>query len=271
MEPLSRMTSANAQPTSRPKTAGVRAFVQNAAALRRRCERSQAMLWSRYVNRPLGGLIAQALLRTAVTPNMVSVACAFVTIAGAAIVLVAHGPMAPTAAIAVFVLWEFSLALDNADGFLARARGTSSPFGAWLDQILDFVNHAAVAASLSVFAARALSLRTPVAAILASFVVCGSLISLFASAQRNALLGTDPALTPGSEARLRPLLLGRHLTDFGAFLAIASVGLVWPGFLLVALVVLPACNVASVAGQVMINWSGLRTHGRGSGPDRAGT
>jgi phosphatidylglycerophosphate synthase len=217
------------------------------------------MLWSRYVNRPLGGLVAQALLRTAVSPNAVSVASAFTTIAGATIVLVAHAPAAAAVAIAVFVLWEFSLALDNADGFLARARGTSSPFGAWLDQILDFVNHTAVAGSLSAFVARALELRAPVVAILASFAVSGSLIALFASAQRNALLGTEPALTPGSEARLRPLLLGRHFTDFGAFLAIASAGLVWPRLLLVALIVSPALNVASVGGQVLINWFRSRT------------
>ena len=236
-----------------------RAFLQDAAALRRRCERSQAMIWSRYVNRPLGAFITQALLRTTVSPNAVSLTGVFTTMAGAALVLVAPTPAPALVAIAVFCLWEFSLALDNADGFLARARGTASPFGAWLDQILDFVNHTAVAGSLSVFVARALSLQAPVAALLASLVVCGSLITLFASAQRNALLGTEPALTPRSEARLRPLLLGRHLTDFGAFLALASIGLVWPKLLLVVLVTSAAVNIASVGGQLLINWAARRT------------
>jgi hypothetical protein len=68
------------------------------------------------------------------------------------------------------------------------------------------------------------------------------------------LLGTEPALDPASAARLRPLLLGRHLLDFGAFLAVAAVGLVWPPLLIAALIVWPTIVVASVAAQVIINW-----------------
>jgi phosphatidylglycerophosphate synthase len=243
-------------PTGRDSSLAVRHgnFFRDASALRRRSERSQAMLWSRHVNRPLGAIFAQALLRTRITPNAVSITGAFAALVGAAVVVAAPTPAPAPVALAVFVIWELSLALDNADGLLARARGQSSPFGAWLDQILDFVNHIVVAGSLAAFFARAFELRPSLSALLASFLVAGSLIGLFASSQRNALLGTEPALAPASAARLWPLLLGRHLTDFGAFLAVAAAGLVLPPLLGVALVVWPTVITASVAGQVFINW-----------------
>jgi phosphatidylglycerophosphate synthase len=212
------------------------------------------MFWSRYVNRPLGAIFAQGLLHTRISPNAVSITGACIDLVGAALVLAAPAPAPAPVVLAVFLVWEISLALDNTDGLLARARGQSSAFGAWLDQILDFVTHLAVAGSLAAFLARALVLRPALSALLAAYVVAGSLIGLFVSAQRNALLGTEPALDPASAERLRPLLLGRHLLDFGAFLAVAAVGLLWPPLLGVALVVWPTFVVASVAAQVVINW-----------------
>ena len=212
------------------------------------------MIWSRYVNRPLGAIVARGLLHTRISPNAVSITGACVDLVGAALVLAAPAPAPVSVALPVFLVWELSLALDNADGLLARARGQSSAFGAWLDQILDFVTHLAVAGSLAAFLARAFTVGPALSALLAAYVVAGSLIGLFVSAQRNALLGTEPALDPASAARLRPLLLGRHLLDFGAFLAVAAVGLVWPPLLIAALIVWPTIVVASVAAQVIINW-----------------
>jgi CDP-diacylglycerol---glycerol-3-phosphate 3-phosphatidyltransferase len=230
------------------------AFLRDAHALRLRSERSQAMFWSRHVNRPLGAIIAQGLLNTRVSPNGVSIVGAIAFLVGAAMVLVArvHPPLALI--VVVFVVWEFALALDNTDGLLARARGASSPFGAWLDQILDFVNHSAVVGSLVAFALRAFDLGAVSASVFTTLVVAGSLIGLFASAQRNALLGTKPALHQAAQARLRIPFLALHLTDFGLFLAVASVGLAWPPLLLVALALSAMLITTSVAIQVAINW-----------------
>jgi phosphatidylglycerophosphate synthase len=230
------------------------AFLRDAHALRLRSERSQAMFWSRRVNRPLGAIIAQALLKSSVTPNTVSIAGLIANLAGAAIVLTSPVPASGQTVVVVFVTWQLALALDNADGLLARARGQSSPFGAWLDQILDFVNHTAVAVSLTAFVARAFAFRPVELAIFAPLVLAGCLIGLFASAQRNAILGTEPALRPAVQARLRIPFLGRHLTDFGLFLAVASVGLAWPPLLLAALIIYPVFIMASVAAQVAMNW-----------------
>ncbi len=247
----------------------VAAFLREAHALRLRSERSQARLWSRWVNRPLGAIIAQGLLRTTVTPNCVSIAGVIVYLAGAALVLAAPLPAPPPLIVLVFAVWQLALALDNADGLLARARGQSSPFGAWLDQILDFVGHSAVIVSLAVFAARALAVGAAEAALVAPLVLGGSLIGLFASAQRNALLGTKPALGPTAHARLGIPRLALHLTDFGLFLAVASAGLKWPSVLAGALVLYPLLVTASVTAQVAINWPRRGSSAGPRGKDRS--
>lgn len=212
------------------------------------------MLWSRRVNRPLGAMIAQALLSTHVSPNTVSIGGTIAQLVGAGIVLAAPVPAPVSLVVIVFVVWQLALTLDNADGLLARARGVASPFGAWLDQILDFVNHSAVVVSLAAFLARAFAFSAVEASVFATVVLAGSLIGLFASSQRNALLGTQPALDPAARARLRIPLLARHLTDYGLFLAVASIGLAWPPLLLIALVASSLLITASVAVQVGINW-----------------
>ena len=230
------------------------AFLREAHALRLRSERSQAMFWSRHVNRPLGAIIARGLLATSVSPNSVTIATVVADLVGAAFVLSARAPAPVPLAVVVFVFWQLALALDNTDGFLARARGQSSPFGAWLDQICDFVGHSAVIVSLAAFVTRAFAFHAVQAAVFAPIVLAGSLIGLFASAQRNALLGTQPALRPAAQARLRIPFMALHLTDFGLFLAVVSVGLVWPPLLLVALALYPVLVTASVVAQVAINW-----------------
>ncbi len=247
-------TSSEPKGVPRPSPRSVSAFLREAHALRLRSERSQARLWSRYINRPLGAIIAQGLLATSVSPNCVSVVGAIVNLVGATLVLVAPAPAPVLLVVVVFVVWQLALALDNTDGFLARAREESSPFGAWLDQILDFVNRAAVIVSLSAFVARALAFPAADVAVFAPIVLAGSLIGLFASAQRNALLGTRPALRPAAQARLHIPYLALHLTDFGLFLAVACVGLAWPPLLLVTLALYPVFVTASVATQVAMNW-----------------
>ncbi|HEY9286448.1 MAG TPA: CDP-alcohol phosphatidyltransferase family protein [Candidatus Dormibacteraeota bacterium] len=242
--------------------AALNGFLREAHRLRLASERSQAMFWSRHVNRPLGAIIALTLLDTRVSPNTVTIAGAIVQLLGAALVLASPLPVPVPLAVTVFLVWQLALTLDNTDGLLARARGAASPFGAWLDQIIDFVNHSAVVAALVAFAARAFAFGAVEASFFATLVLAGSLIGLFASAQRNALLGTKPALQPATQARLRIPLLARHLTDYGLFLAVASAGLVWPPLLLLALVVTPVLVTTSVAVQVAINWP--RTAGRKS-------
>jgi phosphatidylglycerophosphate synthase len=247
-----KTSEAGVKPRFMPRS--LAAFLRDAHALRLGSERSQAMLWSRHVNRPLGAVIAQGLLPTNVSPNFVSIVGVILDLVGAALVIALPVPAPVPLIVVIFVVWQLALTLDNTDGLLARARRQSSPFGAWLDQIFDFVGHSAVIISLTAFVARAFSFRPVEVAVAAPLVLAGSLIGLFASAQRNALLGKQPALRPAAQARLRIPFLALHLTDFGLFLAVISVGLAWPPLLLVALIAYPVLITASVTAQVAINW-----------------
>ncbi len=85
-------TSSKARVIPRSSPRSLAAFLREAHALRLRSERSQAMFWSRRVNRPLGAIIAQGLLATSVSPNSVSIVGLIVHLVGAALVLAAPVP-----------------------------------------------------------------------------------------------------------------------------------------------------------------------------------
>lgn len=92
-------------------------------------------LYSRYVNRPLGRVLAAAAHRAGLAPNHVTLASAACT--GAALAAVALTPPSWPLAVAVYAGLAVGFALDSADGQLARLRGASSPAGEWLDHVVD--------------------------------------------------------------------------------------------------------------------------------------
>ena len=103
-------------------------------------------LYSRYVNRPAGRVLAAAAHRVGLTPNqvtLVSAACSFAGIAA----LAALPPSWPLA-LGVYAALAVGFAFDSADGQLARLRGESSAAGEWLDHVVDCAKitalHAAV-------------------------------------------------------------------------------------------------------------------------------
>jgi len=93
---------------------------------------------------PLG----QALARTPVTPNMV-------TLAGTLGVAVGALWLFPTGHLfaGTLVCWGFAM-FDMLDGLLARVKGSSGPWGAFLDSTLDRVGDAAVFSGLAIYLAR---------------------------------------------------------------------------------------------------------------------
>ncbi|QEH37674.1 CDP-alcohol phosphatidyltransferase [Aquisphaera giovannonii] len=95
----------------------------------------------------LARALAEALAPTRVRPNIVTLAAAGLMLAASA--MVAFGGPAPGLAAATAAALAAALVLDTADGRLARLQGTSSPFGRWLDQVLDELAdmslHAAIA------------------------------------------------------------------------------------------------------------------------------
>ncbi len=84
-------------------------------------------------NRRLSTLLTRLLVRTPLTPNQVTVLSFFVLLPGA--YLLSTGER--IALIGAGLLIQLSFTLDCCDGELARLRGISSPFGAWLDGLLD--------------------------------------------------------------------------------------------------------------------------------------
>lgn len=91
--------------------------------------------YSRFVNRPLGRVLAALCYVRGATPNQVSVLSAVFTFGAITALLVFPCPGATGLAIgAAFVL---GYALDSADGQLARLRGGGSYVGEWLDHMFD--------------------------------------------------------------------------------------------------------------------------------------
>jgi CDP-diacylglycerol---glycerol-3-phosphate 3-phosphatidyltransferase len=93
---------------------------------------------------PLG----QALARTPVTPNMVTVAGTLGVAIGALWLFPTGHLFAGT-----LVCWGFAM-FDMLDGLLARVKGSSGPWGAFLDSTLDRVGDAAVFSGLAIYLAR---------------------------------------------------------------------------------------------------------------------
>src|SRR6516225_4805746 len=113
--------------------------------------------------------VADALARTPVTPNAL-------TIIGTAGMTVGALWLFPTGHLfaGTMVCTGFVLA-DMLDGVLARVKGTSGAFGAFLDSTLDRISDAAVFAGLTIYLVRT---RQDVLACVALFcLVAGALIS----------------------------------------------------------------------------------------------
>lgn len=92
-------------------------------------------LYSRWVNRPLGRLLAAAAASAGIGPNAVTAISAIITAAGLALLIVA--PVSTITGIGVALLLMLGFAFDSADGQVARLTGASSPAGEWLDHVVD--------------------------------------------------------------------------------------------------------------------------------------
>lgn len=103
-------------------------------------------LYSRYVNRPVGRVLAAGAYRAGLTPNQVTLVSA--AFSAAAIALVATRPPSWGLAVAVYAALVIGFAFDSADGQLARLLRRGGPAGEWLDHVVDCAKitalHAAV-------------------------------------------------------------------------------------------------------------------------------
>jgi len=101
-----------------------------------------APAYSRFVNRPLGRVLAALAFHRGLTPDAVTGLSAVATFTGLG--LVALAPHTWVTGLLVAVLLVLGYALDSADGQLARLRGGGSPAGEWLDHAVDSAKVVAV-------------------------------------------------------------------------------------------------------------------------------
>ncbi|MBL1083027.1 CDP-alcohol phosphatidyltransferase family protein [Streptomyces actinomycinicus] len=117
-------------------------------------------LYSRFVNRPAGRVLAAVAYRIGATPNQVTCLSALFTFP--ALAAVALVPPGPGTSVCVCVALAVGFALDAADGQLARGRRSGSPAGEWLDHALDCVKLLGVHAAVLVAFYRFFRLPSPV-------------------------------------------------------------------------------------------------------------
>ncbi len=151
---------------------------------------------------PLG----RALARTPVTPNMV-------TLAGTVGVTVGALWLFPTGHLfaGTLVCWGFAM-FDMLDGLLARVKGSSGAWGAFLDSTLDRVGDAAVFSGLAIWLAR--GHQWGLAGVALYCLVAGGMVS-YARARAEGLgVQADVGVAERSE-RLLVALVAAGLTGLG--------------------------------------------------------
>jgi CDP-diacylglycerol--glycerol-3-phosphate 3-phosphatidyltransferase len=144
--------------------------------------------------------VGEALARTPVTPNMLTVA-GTVGVSASALALFPIGELFPGAFICTIFVFT-----DMLDGLLARIKGSSGKFGAFLDSTLDRVADAAIFGGMTLWFAKN---NHPMAAVALYCLAIGFLVSY--SKARAEGLGLDCA--NGQIERPERMVIG--LTSIG--------------------------------------------------------
>jgi CDP-diacylglycerol--glycerol-3-phosphate 3-phosphatidyltransferase len=139
---------------------------------------------------PLG----QALARTPVTPNMITVA-GTVGVSACALTLFPIGETFPGAfGCTVFVL------TDMLDGTLARIKGTSGPWGQFLDSAMDRIADAAIFGGLTIWFMRERDLTMGIVTLFC--LCCGFVVSYVKARAEGVGLRADVGLIERPERML---------------------------------------------------------------------
>ena len=88
---------------------------------------------SRHLNRPVSRWLSRYLVRTAVTPNQISLLSWMLSCVAAGLMAVSGYP----ALAAGGVLAQLASVIDGCDGEIARLKHSQSEFGGWFDAVLD--------------------------------------------------------------------------------------------------------------------------------------
>jgi CDP-diacylglycerol---glycerol-3-phosphate 3-phosphatidyltransferase len=139
--------------------------------------------------------VGQALARTPVTPNMITV-IGTAGVSGAALSMFPIGELFPGALTATIFVFT-----DMLDGLVARIKGNSGPFGAFLDSSMDRVADAAIFGGMVIWFMR--GGHNPVLAVVALFCLCcGFLVSYVKARAQGLGLACDVGLIERPERML---------------------------------------------------------------------
>jgi len=191
--------------------------------------------WVKQGGRAILTPLIQLAIALHLTPNAITVIGLATTIVAAT--LVAFDVLLVGAAILTF-----GSLLDAVDGGLARAQGSSTPFGAFFDSTLDRSGEAIV--FIGVGAWLLSTQPEPLLPMLALMVAMGgSLLVSYTHARAQGIgLSADVGLAPRTE-RLILVIVGVALAGFG-----------WTIGLLGVLVILAALTVATVVQRIYHVW-----------------
>ncbi|MGV9754886.1 CDP-alcohol phosphatidyltransferase family protein [Streptomyces tricolor] len=164
-------------------------------------------VYTLFVNRPAGRVLAALAYRAGATPNQLTVLGALFTFpALAAVALVRPGP---GLAVCVCGALAVGFALDAADGQLARTQRSGSPSGEWLDHVLDCVKLVTVHLVVLVSFYRFFSLPSPAFLLAPMLFELAAVVIFFAGILTEQLKRrtTAPAAPAESAPALRSVLL----------------------------------------------------------------
>lgn len=199
-------------------------------------------LYTLYLNRPAGRVVAAALRNTRFRPNHVTFAGAVLTYG--ALLWLAFGSGAGAEFALVGVALAVGFILDSADGQLARLQGRSSRLGEWLDHVLDSGRIVVLHGAVFCFLLRATDIPPLWLAVLCgSFLFANSAI-FFAGALFDQLNRQSAPPAAGGAPDARSLLKRSFLTlpvDYGTT-CLVMVAVPWTGLFLPCYAVLALCH-----------------------------
>lgn len=172
-------------------------------------------LYSRYVNRPAGRVLAAGAYQAHLTPNQVTLISAAFSYGGIAALAVA----APSwgLALGVYAALAVGFALDSADGQLARLLGKGGPAGEWLDHVVDAAKITAVHAAVLVTFYRHFDLPGEAWLLLPLGFQLAAVMIFFGGLLKDKLTPKSGA-GPATPARWRAVAL--LPVDYGVFCAV---------------------------------------------------
>ncbi|MET7654097.1 MULTISPECIES: CDP-alcohol phosphatidyltransferase family protein [unclassified Streptomyces] len=163
-------------------------------------------LYTRFVNRPAGRVLAALAYRVGATPNQLTVLAAVFTFP--ALAVVALLPPGPMMAVCVAASLAVGFALDAADGQLARGQRSGSPSGEWLDHVLDCAKIVTLHMAVLVSFYRFFALPSPALLLAPMLFQLAAVVIFFAGILTEKLKRLTPGEVPaGSPPALRSVLL----------------------------------------------------------------